>query len=78
MRRTTMKDNALLEGNELYMITRGDERHYFTSLYRAGLYIGKQRAQTEYALLRGKDVNGWNVEIVDGSKVMWEDIDLKP
>lgn len=72
-----MKDNALLEGNELYMITRGDEHHYFTSLYRAGLYIGKQRAQAEYALLKERDVNGWTVEIVDGSKVMWEEIDLK-
>ena len=74
---TTMKDKSLLEGNELYMITRGDEHHYFTSLYRAGLYIGKQRAPVEYALLKGRDINGWTVEIVDGSKVMWEEIDLK-
>lgn len=70
-----MKDKAILEENELYMITRGDERHYFTSLHKAGLYIGKQRAQAEYALLKGKDVNGWYVYKVDGSKVMWENID---
>ena len=69
-----MKDNALLEGNKLYMITRGDEHHYFTSLYRAGLYIGKQRAPVEYALLKGKDVNGWTVEIVDGSEIKYKDI----
>ena len=72
-----MKDNARIEGNELYMISRGDEHHYFTSLYRAGLYIGKQRAPVEYALLRGKDLDGWTVEIVDGSEVMWENIDVK-
>ena len=73
-------DNAkciFLEGNELYMIARGDEHHYFTSLYRAGLYMGKQRAQAEYALLKGKDVNGWKVYKVDGSKIMWENIDEK-
>lgn len=72
-----MKDKALIEGNELYMIARGDEHHYFTSLYRAGLFIGKQRAPVEYALFRGKEINGWTVEIVDGSKVMWEEIDLE-
>ena len=72
-----MKNKSLIEGNELYMITRGDERHYFTSLYRAGLYVGKQRAQAEYALLKGKYVNGWRIEIVDGSKIMWENIDEK-
>ena len=72
-----LEDKAILEGNELYMIARGDERHYFTSLYRAGLYTGKQRAQAEYALLKGKDVNGWRIEIVDGSKIMWENIDEK-
>lgn len=72
-----MKNKAILEDNELYMITRGDERHYFTSLYRAGLYVGKQRAQAEYALLKGKDVNGWTIKIVDGSKIMWENIDEK-
>ena len=70
-----MKDKAILEDNELYMIARGDERHYFTSLYRAGLYAGKQRAQAEYALLKGKDINGWRIDIVDGSKVMCENID---
>ena len=70
-----MKDKSLIEENELYKISRGDEHHYFTSLYRAGLYIGKQRAQAEYALLKERDVNGWTVEIVDGSKVMWEEID---
>lgn len=70
-----MKDKTILEENELYMITRGDEHHYFTSLYRAGLFIGKQRAPVEYAFLKGKDVNGWNVYKVDGSKVMWENID---
>jgi len=72
-----MKDNALLEGNELYKISRGDEHHYFTSLYRAGLFIGKQRAPVEYAMLKGRDVDGWTVEIVDGSKVMWKNIDEK-
>ena len=72
-----MKDKALIEGNELYMITRENEHHYFSSLYRAGLYIGKQRAQTEYAMLKGRDVDGWTVEIVDGSKVMWKNIDEK-
>ena len=72
-----LEDKAILKDNELYMIARGDERHYFTSLYRAGLYAGKQRAQAEYALLKGKDVNGWRIEIVDGSKVMWENIDEK-
>ena len=70
-----MKDKSLIEGNELYMITRGDEHHYFTSLYRAGLFIGKQRAPVEYAMLKGKDVNGWRIEIVDGSKIMWENIE---
>ena len=70
-----MKDKSLIEGNELYMITRGDERHYFTSLYRAGLFIGKQRAPVEYAMMKGRDVNGWRIEIVDGRKVMWENID---
>lgn len=69
------KISNLLKENELYMITRGDERKYFTSLYRAGLFIGKQRAPVEYAMLKGKDVNGWRIEIVDGSKVMWENID---
>ena len=72
-----LEDKAILKDNELYMIARGDERHYFTSLYRAGLYTGKQRAQAEYALLKGKDVNGWRIEIVDGSKIMWENIDEK-
>ena len=78
-----MKDKAILEqvsileDNELYMIARGDEHHYFTSLYRAGLYMGKQRAQAEYALLKGKNVNGWRVYKVDGSKIMWENIDEK-
>lgn len=71
------KNEDPLEGNELYMITRGDEHHYFTSLYRAGLFIGKQRAPVEYAMLRGRDVDGWIIEIVDGSKVMWEEIDLE-
>lgn len=47
-------------------------------LHLRDLFIGKQRAQAEYAMLRGKDVDGWTVEIVDGSKVMWEEIDLKP
>lgn len=56
---------------------RGDERHYFTSLHKAGLYVGKQRAQAEYALMKCKDVNGWYVYKVDGSKVMWENIDEK-
>ena len=72
-----MKDKTLIEGNELYMITRVDEHHYFTSLYRVGQYLGKQRAQAEYALLKGKDINGWRIEIVDGSKIMWENIDEK-
>ena len=72
-----MKDKTLIVGNELYMITRGDEHHYLTSLYRVGQYVGKQRAQAEYALLKGKDVNGWIIEIVDGSKIMWENIDEK-
>lgn len=72
-----MKDNALLEGNELYMITRENEHHYFTSLYRTGLFLGKQRAPVEYALLKGKEINGWRIEIVDGSKVIWENIDEK-
>ena len=72
-----MKDKAILQENELYMITRGYERHYFTNLHKAGLYAGKQRAQAEYALLKGKDVNGWRIEIVDGSKIMWENIDEK-
>ena len=72
-----MQDKTIIEGNELYMITRGDEHHYFTSLYRVGPYVGKQRAQAEYALLKDKDVNGWRIEIVDGSKIMWENIDEK-
>lgn len=72
-----MKDKTLIEVNELYMIARGDEHHYFTSLYRVGQYVGKQRAQAEYALMKGKDVNGWRIEIVDGSKIMWENIDEK-
>ncbi len=72
-----MKDKSLLEGNELYMITRVDEHHYFTSLYRAGLFLGKQRAPVEYALLKGKEINGWSVEIVDGADVCWKEIDLE-
>ena len=72
-----MKDKSLIEGNELYMITRGDERHYFTSLYRAGLFIGKQRAPVEYAMLKERDVDGWRIEIVDGADVCWKNIDEK-
>ena len=72
-----MKDKTLIEGNELYMITRGDEHHYFTSLYRVGPYVGKQRGQGEYALLKGKDINGGRSEIVDGRKILWENIDEK-
>lgn len=72
-----LSDNKILnlEGNELYMISREDEHHYFTSLYRAGQYIGKQRAQTEYALLKGKKINGWDITIIDGKDIPWGSID---
>lgn len=69
------KDDNLQE-NELYMISCGEEQLYFTSLYRIGKFLNKQRAQVEYSMLKNKNVDGWSIDIVDGSKVMWEDIDI--
>ena len=67
-----------MKNNELYIITRGDEHHYFTSLHKIGKYLKKQRTLVEYSLLKNKNVDGWSIDVVDGSKVMWEDIDQEP
>ena len=70
-----MKEDFKLSGNELFRINNGEEQHYFTSLYRIGQFVDKQRAQVEYAAMKGKQINGWNIEIADGSDVTWKQID---
>ena len=64
-----------MKTNELYIITRGDEHHYFTSLYRIGKYLNKQRTQVEYSFLKNNDVDGWIIDIVDGSDIQYKYID---
>ena len=64
-----------LKGKELFKLSNDNETHYFTSLHRIGQFVGTQRAQVEYCALKGKTIKGWTIDIVDGSKVMWENID---
>ena len=64
-----------MKNNELYRIARGDEHHYFTSLYRIGKYLNKQRTQVEYAMLKNNDIDGWNITIIDGKDIPWGSID---
>lgn len=65
--------------NELYRIyDENGEEHFFTSLHRASLFDNSEspnRAGFEYALLKGKSYHGWRVEIVDGTKITWGNID---
>ena len=71
--------NTKLKENELYMIENKDYgKYYFDSLYRAGEFLGCQRAQMEYSLMKNKAFKGiWNVSVVDGSEIKWKDINYK-
>ena len=64
-----------MKTNELYRIARGGEQHYFTSLYRIGKYLNKQRTQVEYAMLKNNDIDGWSITIIDGKDIPWGSID---
>lgn len=68
--------NTKLTGNDLYMLEHEYYgKYYFDSLYRAGEFLGCQRAQIEYALLKNRPFKGiWNVTCVDGSEIKWKDI----
>ena len=69
------KNDDNLHENELYMISRGNEHHYFTSLHKIGKYINKQRMQVELAFLKKRPINGWNITIIDGKDIPWGSID---
>ena len=71
--------NTKLKENELYMIENKDYgKYYFDSLYRAGEFLGCQRAQMEYSLMKKRAFKGiWNVYVVDGSEIKWKDINYK-
>ena len=64
-----------MKTNELYRIARGGEQHYFTSLYRIGKFLNKQRTQVEYAMLKNNDIDGWDITIIDGKDIPWGSID---
>ena len=69
------KNDDNLQEDELYMISCGDEQHYFTSLHKIGKYINKQRTQVEFAFLKKRPIKGWDITIIDGKDIPWGSID---
>ena len=72
-------NRIVLKTNELYRIWNDEEQHFFTSLYRAALFLNPEKPNRfgfEYALKNNRTYKGWNVDIVDGSDITWKYIDL--
>lgn len=65
------------KNTELYKIeNESGETHWFTSLYRVALFLGKQRAQVDYHFTKGTRYMGWTISLIDGSDVPWKHIDI--
>ena len=68
------------ENNDLFKVTNkstGEIRYYRKRqgvMWLTGLQASHQRL-IERGLIKGKKGANWDIEIVDGSEVMWKDID---
>ena len=62
--------------NNLFMVTNEERnyKHWFTSLNRIAKMIGVPRTSVEIPFMKNKPYNGYKIEIVDGSDVMYRDI----
>ena len=67
-----MKKNPELDKIE----NESGETHWFTSLYRVALFLGKQRAHVDYHFTKGTRYMGWIISLIDGSDVPWKHIDI--
>ena len=63
--------------NNLICIASGNEKQYFTSINRAGLYIGLAAGSIKYAMernsiLKNKNDEDITIKLVDGSEIPYK------
>lgn len=65
------------KNNNLVLVNVGEKKHYFTSINKAGLFLGLAPASINWAINRKNELKNNNdeivtIEIVDGSEVPYK------